>query len=59
MMPGFESRLPYLAIVKGGVNVWSAAFLQAKKEAERLVCANVSVNKGEGVVKCKNILPAA
>ncbi len=27
--------------VKGGVNVWSAAFLQAKVEVGRLVCANV------------------
>jgi hypothetical protein len=41
-------------------NVWSAARLQGKElRATSVVCANVSVNKGEGVVKDKDILFAA
>jgi hypothetical protein len=40
-------------------NVWSAALLQAKNEDRVRVCANVSVNKGEGVVNGKNTLIAA
>ena len=40
-------------------NVWSAAVLQARNENDRLVSANVFVNKGEGVVKDKDILFAA
>jgi integrase len=40
-------------------NVWSAALSQAKNEGDRLVCANVYVNKGEGVVKGKDVLSAA
>jgi len=30
-----------------------------KKQTERQVCANVSVDKGEGVVKVKDVLLAA
>ena len=40
-------------------SVWSATLSQAKNEGDRLVCANVFVNKGEGVVKDKDILFAA
>ena len=40
-------------------NVWSAVLLQAKSESDRLVCANVCVNKGEDVVKDKVVPPAA
>jgi hypothetical protein len=41
------------------LNVWSAALSQAKGGSDGLVCANVSVNKGEGVVKGKDVLSAA
>ena len=40
-------------------NVWSAALPQAKNESDGLVCANVFVNKGEDVVKGKDILAVA
>jgi len=44
-------------ILKHYANVWSAALLQAKVKDDRMVCANVFVNKGEDVVKCEDILP--
>jgi hypothetical protein len=40
-------------------NVWSAARLQGEVWAGRQICANVFVNKGEGVVKGKDVLSAA
>jgi hypothetical protein len=41
------------------VNVWSAAELQQEISKTGTVCENVSVNKGEGVVKDKPPLHAA
>jgi hypothetical protein len=45
--------------MSAGANVWSAAFPQAKSEVGGLVCTNVYVNKVEGVVKVKDVLPVA
>ena len=45
-------------VVEAVGNVWSAVRLQAKSLLRMFwVCANVSVNKGEGVVKSKDVLP--
>jgi len=47
-------------VVEAVGNVWSAVRLQAKSLLRMFwVCANVSVNKGEDVVKDKDILPVA
>jgi hypothetical protein len=40
-------------------NVWSAGTASEKRRADGQVCANVFVNKGEDLVKDKDILPAA
>jgi len=48
-MPGIESRLPSAAIVKMRSNVSSAGVLQAKKEADTLVCAHIYAFVGEHV----------